>query len=158
MRRVVWVATLALASCGGGQKAAEAPGSEAKASTDPGMQCLVEAETSRKAPTDAPERIDLAQIVVRHAAVKDAGDVIRTREEACLRALEVRKKLLAGGDWDAVYAEYSDSKGATQGVLYDVTEGTLDQEFAAAAFSLEPDELSYPVETKRGFHIIWRKK
>jgi translocation and assembly module TamA len=67
-------------------------------------------------------------------------------------------KLIGGGDWDTVFAEYSDAKGATQGALYDVTQGSLDQQFAGAAFSLQVDELSHPVETKRGFHIIWRKK
>ena len=43
-------------------------------------------------------------------------------------------------------------------MLYDVTQGSLEPAFADAAFSLKVDELSYVVETKRGFHIIWRKK
>jgi peptidyl-prolyl cis-trans isomerase NIMA-interacting 1 len=160
MRRVLWLATLMFMGCGGGQQRS-ADSSDLKlmmGNKDPGMQCLVDAEVVRRAPADAPERIDVAHILVRHAGVKDAGDVTRTREEACLRAIEAREKLFAGGEWDAVYAEYSDAKGATQGALYDVTEGSLDQQFAGAAFSLKVDELSHPVETKRGFHIIWRKK
>jgi NIMA-interacting peptidyl-prolyl cis-trans isomerase 1 len=160
MPRVLWLATLVFMGCGG------APPRSADSSDlalmvggkDQGMQCIRDAEVVRRAPADAPERIDLAHIVVRHAGVKDAGDVTRTREEACLRAIEAREKLFGGGEWEAVYSEYSDSKGATQGVLYDVTEGSLDQQFAGAAFSLQVDELSHPVETKRGFHIIWRKK
>ena len=160
MQRVTWLATLMLMGCGGAQPRS-ADSSDLKlmmGNKDPGMKCLVDAEVVRHAPADAPERIDLAHIVVRHAGVKDAGDVTRTREEACLRAVEAREKLFGGGEWETVYAEYSDSKGATQGVLYDVTEGSLDQQFAGAAFSLQVDELSHPVETKRGFHIIWRKK
>jgi len=108
--------------------------------------------------TEAPEREDLAHILVKHAGVRDAGGVYRTREEACLRAMEARQKLLGGASWDDIFKEYSDSKGATQGVLYDVTQGSLEPAFAGAAFSLAVDELSYVVETKRGFHIIWRKK
>jgi hypothetical protein len=160
MQRVFWLATLMFMGCGGGQPRT-ADSSDLKllmGNKDPGMQCLVDAEVVRRASADAPERIDVAHIIVRHAGVNDAEEVTRTREEACLRAVEAREKLFAGGEWEAVYAEYSDSKGATQGVLYDVTEGALDQKFAGAAFSLQVDELSHPVETKRGFHIIWRKK
>lgn len=160
MPRVLCIATLIFMGCGGsGQRKADSSELELMlGNKDPGMKCIRDAEVVRRAPADAPERIDLAHIVVRHAGVKDAGDVTRTREEACLRAIEAREKLFGGGEWEAVYAEYSDSKGATQGVLYDVTEGSLDQQFAGAAFSLQVDELSHPVETKRGFHIIWRKK
>jgi NIMA-interacting peptidyl-prolyl cis-trans isomerase 1 len=162
MQRVIGIAALVFVGCGGAQKKDAADGSDlellVRNPKDPGMQCLMDAEVVRQPPTDAPERIDLAHIVVRHAGVNDAGDVTRTREEACLRANEAREKLFAGGDWDTVYAEYSDAKSATQGVLYDVTQGSLEQRFAGAAFSLQVDELSYPVETKRGFHIIWRKK
>jgi hypothetical protein len=160
MQRVLCLATLMFVGCGGAQQRS-ADSSDLKlmmGNKDPGMQCLTNAEVVQRVPADAPARIDLAYITVRHAGVKDAGDVTRTREEACLRAIEAREKLFAGGEWDAVYAEYSDAKGATQGVLYDVTEGSLDQQFAGAAFSLKVDELSHPVETKRGFHIIWRKK
>ena len=160
MRRILCIASLLAVACGGSQK----KGSDASDldllvdKTDPGMKCLMDAETARQPPADAPERIDVAHIVVRHAGVKDAGDVTRTREEACLRAIEAREKLFGGGEWEVVYAEYSDSKGATQGALYDVTQGSLDQTFANTAFSLQVDELSFPVETKKGFHIIWRKK
>jgi hypothetical protein len=161
MRRLHCLAALILLGCGGSQQRS-ADSSElqllAGDGKDPGMQCIHDAEITRQVPAGAPERIDVAHILVRHAGVKEAGDVTRTREEACLRAVEAREKLFAGAEWDAVYAEYSDSKGATQGALFDVTEGSLDPQFAGAAFSLQVDELSHPVETKRGFHVIWRKK
>jgi len=119
---------------------------------------MAEAEIERTAPVDAPQRIDLAQILVRHAGVKNSADVTRTADEACLRAQEARKKLLGGGDWDEIRAKYSDEQGATGGVVYGVTQGDLDPKIAGAAFSLAVDELSYVVETKRGFHVLWRKK
>lgn len=159
MQRLLWLALLVMGCGGSGQRTADSDElALLTGNKNPGAKCLADAEVVRQAPADAPERIDVAQIVVRHAAVKDAGEVKRTREEACLRAVEAREKLFAGAEWDAVYAEYSDSKGATQGALFDVTQGALDQQFAGAAFSLQVDELSHPVETKRGFHIIWRKK
>lgn len=155
--RLFWLLLGVLTACGGGSKVSDAPKTAASKSA-PAMQCIRDAEVRQTPPTDAPDRMDLAHVVVRHAGVRDAGDVTRTREEACLRAQEARQKLLSGSDWEEVYAEYSDSKGATGGVLYDVTQGSLDPAFAGAAFSLKVDELSHVVETKRGYHVIWRKK
>lgn len=146
---------LALSSCGGDNKQVR----EARPrEQSPGSRCIAEAEVPRTPPADAPTRADFAQILVRHAGVRNAAGVTRTREEACLRALEARNRLLNGADWDDIFKDYSDSQGATQGVLFDVTQGSLDPVFAGAAFSLAVDELSYVVETPRGFHVIWRKK
>ncbi len=156
MRKVLGV--LVLLSVGCGHKSSKHAESSSEANLSPGTRCIEEARAPRKPPTDAPERIDVGQILVRHAGVRDAKGATRTREEACLRANEARQKLLAGSDWDDVFKEYSDSQGATQGTLYDVTQGSLEPAFADAAFSLQVDELSYVVESKRGFHIIWRKK
>jgi hypothetical protein len=150
------VGLVALVACGGGGAGKGAENSGRKLT--PGEQCIEQANIVQTPPTDAPERVDLAAITVRHAALKDAGNVIWTREEACLRAAEARKKLLAGTDWETVFNEYSDAKGAAGGDLFGVTQGDLEPAFAGAAFSLKVDELSYPVESKRGFHVIWRKK
>lgn len=158
MRHIVVLLALSLTACGGKQKGAKGADQGKSRDDDPGSQCIDQARTPRVPSTDAPERIDLAHVLVRHAGVRDAGGVFRTREEACLRAMEAREKLLSGGDWDGVFKEYSDSQGAMQGVLYDVTQGSLEPAFAGAAFSLAVDELSYVVESKRGFHVIWRKK
>lgn len=156
MRWLLLVGLAGLIGCGGSgaSKGAESGGRKKTA----GEECIEQANIVQTPPTDAPERVDLAAITVRHAALKEAGNVIWTREEACLRAAEARKKLLAGSDWDTVFNEYSDAKGAGGGELFGVTQGDLEPAFAGAAFSLKVDELSYPVESKRGFHVIWRKK
>jgi NIMA-interacting peptidyl-prolyl cis-trans isomerase 1 len=153
-----YVVIAVFTACGGNTPPAKDGGGEAALAAEPGIRCIDGAKVRLTPPTDAPERMDLAHILVRHAGVRDAGNVTRTREEACLRANEARDKLLAGSDWDAIFAEYSDAQGATKGVLYDVTQGSLDGAFAGAAFSLKVDELSHVVETPRGFHVIWRKK
>jgi NIMA-interacting peptidyl-prolyl cis-trans isomerase 1 len=156
--RVLGVAMLLLTSCGGGQPEANDAGDGKKKQKPEGVECIDQARTKFVPSTSAPERIDLAHITVRHAGLREAGDVTLTREEACLRALEAREKLLAGGEWDAVFKEYSDARDETDGVIFDASLGSLEPAFAGAAFSLKVDELSYPVETKRGFMVIWRKK
>ena len=158
MQRIAWGLVLLLTGCGGGQGAKDASDQKSSLDDAPATKCLEEAQIKRTAPVDAPQRMDLAQILVRHAGVKNSADVTRTEEEACLRAQEARKKLLAGADWDKIREEYSDEKGATDGVLFGVAQGDLHPAFAGAAFSLQVDELSYVVETPRGFHVIWRKK
>jgi parvulin-like peptidyl-prolyl isomerase len=157
MQRIAWGLVLLLTGCGG-QGAKDASDQKSSLDDAPATKCLEEAQIKRTAPVDAPQRMDLAQILVRHAGVKNSADVTRTEEEACLRAQEARKKLLAGADWDKIREEYSDEKGATDGVLFGVAQGDLHPAFAGAAFSLQVDELSYVVETPRGFHVIWRKK
>ena len=156
MRRVA-MTLLLLVSCGGGQSANDAGDTKKKGKPE-GVQCIEQARTQLSPSTSAPERIDLAYITVRHAALREAGDVTLTREEACLRALDAREKLLAGGDWETVFKEYSDNRDETDGVLFDATQGSLEPALADAAFSLMVDELSYPIETEHGFVIVWRKK
>jgi hypothetical protein len=156
--RTVCVTLLILVGCGGSRSDAS-DASDGKRKRKPeGVVCVEQARTELKPSVSAPERIDLAHITVRHAGLREAGDVTLTREEACLRALEARKKLLSGGDWDTVFKEYSDDRDETDGVVFDATQGSLEPSLADTAFSLEVDELSYPIETERGFVIVWRKK
>lgn len=151
MRALACLSLLAVA-CGGAEKPAKS------VADNPGSRCIDQARLPRTPPPDAPQLMNVAHILVRHAGLDDARGATRTREEACLRAQEARDKLLAGGDWDSVFDEYSDAKGATRGELFDVNQSSLEPAFADAAFSLKVDELSHVVETDRGFHVIWRKK
>lgn len=159
MTRLALTLLVCLTACGGGSQQAEAPDSKP---LSPAEKCLRDAKANaeQKPPGDAPERIDVAHILIKHDQVKGAvkENISRTREEACLRALEAREFLLSSNDWDAGYAKYSDGGGATQGNLYSVGQLDLDEAFANAAFSLDVDELSFVVESPRGFHIILRKK
>ena len=160
MTRLVAAAVAwSLIACGGGQSEAEPPKAEATQLTA-GEKCIKDANVKQTPPVDAPERIDVAHIVVKHDQVKGAikENISRTREEACLRAKGAREFLLKENDWDAGYKKYSDGGGATEGVLSNVSQTDLDTAFANAAFSLKVDELSYVVESPRGFHIILRKR
>jgi NIMA-interacting peptidyl-prolyl cis-trans isomerase 1 len=155
-RSLVAVPFLAIA-CGGAAPTGGAKGPDG-ATTTSESPCLTRANASYERKPDEPRRIGVRHVLVRHAESKNPGGATRTRVQACERALEARKKLESGADWDEVVKEYSDEKGAAErhGSLGSVTRGDLDPAFAAAAFSLGVDETSYVVESKAGFHLIRR--
>ncbi len=92
-------------------------------------------------------------------------DTPRTREEVWARhilvkdektAQEVRQKLLAGGDWQKLAAEYSQDPGSKNkgGDVGWFGRGQMAAAFEKAAFSLKIGEISEPVKTRFGWHII----
>ena len=76
--------------------------------------------------------------------------------KALATANELRTKLEAGGDWTKLAAEYSDDPSTkdTGGDLGDVSKGTMVQEFEDSVFSLKVDEISQPIKTTYGYHVI----
>lgn len=69
---------------------------------------------------------------------------------------QLRAQLLAGGDFAALAKENSDDPGSSEkgGDLGFNTTGTFVPEFDAVAFDLPVDELSEPVLTEFGYHLI----
>jgi peptidyl-prolyl cis-trans isomerase C len=80
-----------------------------------------------------------------------------TDEQALAKAQEIRKKLVAGGDFAAIAKADSDDTGsAAQGgeLGEPFRRGMMVPPFEAAAFALKIGDISEPVKTPFGYHII----
>jgi peptidyl-prolyl cis-trans isomerase SurA len=89
--------------------------------------------------------------------IRVAHIMIRGSNDAETRAYEIYNQLLAGSDWDALCAKYSeDAQSAPRGgELMPFSRGQIVPQFADAAFGLtSPNEITEPVQTPYGWHII----
>ena len=97
-----------------------------------------------------PSEVEIGQIV-RLARV--------TREEMTTlksRLLEYKKRALAGEDFGELAKAYSEDAGSAQngGLYANYKRGSMVPEFEGTLFRLKPGEISDPVETDFGVHII----
>lgn len=76
--------------------------------------------------------------------------------QALARIIEVQQKLGAGEDFARLAAEYSDDtfSAAEGGDLGWFGRGRMVPEFEEATFSLEPGQLSQPIKTQYGYHLV----
>jgi parvulin-like peptidyl-prolyl isomerase len=84
--------------------------------------------------------------------------VTRTRDEARALAAQIRARLVApGADFEAIAREVSEDgsreRGGDMGWL---GRGRLAPAYEEAAFALHAGQISEPVETEFGFHVIQR--
>jgi peptidyl-prolyl cis-trans isomerase C len=84
--------------------------------------------------------------------VKASHIVVKTEEEA----QQVKQELNQGGDWSELAKQYSIERGTRDrgGDLGYFSEGRMPKEFEAVAFAMNPGDVSEPVKTALGFHII----
>jgi parvulin-like peptidyl-prolyl isomerase len=141
--------------CGGA--ASPAKSADGNQTEDRTTQCLRDAAAPREPKANAPESITVSHVLVRHRDLERPLGAKRTRGEACLRALDALERLKAGLDWAAAVKQFSDAPGPDDGSLGKVTREQLDPAFASAAFALDVEELSYVVESPRGYHVILRR-
>lgn len=120
-------------------------------------------EADERAFYDAHKQ-EYEQVRARHILIRAAGSPSPVEPgkkelsdaEASAKAQEVRKKLAAGGDFAALAAQESDDSGSKDkgGDLNFFKHGQMVPAFDQAAFSLKVGEISEPVKTQFGYHII----
>jgi len=89
--------------------------------------------------------------------VSVAHIMFRKSKDAKDRAFETYEKLIAGANWEETCKQYSeDAQSASKGgMLAPFGRRQIVASFAEAAFALtEPNEISDPIETQYGWHII----
>jgi peptidyl-prolyl cis-trans isomerase C len=103
------------------------------------------------------------EVTARHILIRVKGSKVPvkpgakdlTDEEALAKANDLRKRILAGEDFATLAkAESDDSSGANGGSLGAFPRGRMMPSFEQVAFALKPGELSEPVKTDYGYHII----
>lgn len=102
-----------------------------------------------------PETVD-----VRHILLKTTGKPASEDAQIKAKAEDIEKQLKAGANFAELAKKYSEDPGAAQtgGEYKGVTRGQMVPEFEQAAFSLKPGEISDPVKTTYGYHIIQVEK
>ncbi|MBQ9081947.1 MAG: peptidylprolyl isomerase [Clostridia bacterium] len=91
------------------------------------------------------------------SATTSSGEQTRTKEEAKKLADEILKKIADGEDFDKLIKEYGEDPGMESNPDgYVFTYDEMVEEFEKAAFALDINGISEPVETTYGYHIIQR--
>ncbi len=107
---------------------------------------------------------EFEQVRARHILVRVKGSAMPlgtnkkelTEEEALAKAQELRKRLVAGEDFATLAKAESDdtTTGANGGDLGLFKRGQMVPSFDQAAFSMAPGQLSEPVKSQFGYHLI----
>lgn len=105
------------------------------------------------------EAYDRLKIDVRasHILFKvDANALPKDTQEAYSKAMKVRAELLKGGDFAAAARKYSDDPSAKEngGDLGFFTAMQMVYPFESAAYNTKKGEMSMPVRTRYGYHLI----
>ena len=107
---------------------------------------------------------DYEQATASHILIRFKGSQVPlkpnqkdlTEPEALAKAQEIRKKLVDGADFAATAKAESDDSGsgANGGLLGTFPHGQMVPQFEQAVFSIPVGQISEPVKTQFGYHII----
>ncbi len=97
---------------------------------------------------EEPAKVDLNYILLyKYPSDRDMAEIQNTLQS-------LREQLESGGNFRTLARQYSDDPGAQDGDLGWVSRGSMVQSFDETAFALEIGEISEPVKTQFGWHII----
>ncbi|MCP4573717.1 MAG: hypothetical protein GY838_15265 [bacterium] len=115
---------------------------------------------SAQTPDQAPQELAGAHILFMYQGSQRApATITRTKEEALALAQDVAQKAKDGGDFAALAREHSDGPSGPQGGdLGTWVQGRMVPEFDAAILAMDIGDVSDPVETSFGYHVLLRKK
>jgi peptidyl-prolyl cis-trans isomerase C len=109
-------------------------------------------------------KADYVEVKARHILIRFKGSPVPlragqkelTEEEALAKAQDIRKKLADGGDFDAIAKAESDDvgSGSKGGDLGTFGHGRMVPAFETVAFSIPVGQLSEPVKSQFGYHVI----
>ncbi|MBW7477394.1 peptidylprolyl isomerase [Paenibacillus oenotherae] len=105
-------------------------------------------------------KAEFSIVSVRHVLVKtterETGAEVRKDEEALKIAKEVKSKLEANGDWNAIAKQYSEDPGSKDngGLYEDVEARNWTPEFKEASLKQEIGKIGDPVKSSDGYHVI----
>ncbi|HOV91525.1 MAG TPA: peptidylprolyl isomerase [Candidatus Kapabacteria bacterium] len=88
--------------------------------------------------------------------VRNVESLNKNKEDVFRLALRVRDSIITGGNFEDFAKRYSDDKqtGAEGGDLGWIAKGKFLPELEKYAFTMLPGEISLPIETPLGYHII----
>ncbi len=99
-------------------------------------------------------------VTARHILISTratGGGKALSDEEAKKKADSIRDRLTKGEDFAKVCAAESDDPGSKNtGGVYTFPKGQMVKEFEETAFALKENEISQPVKTQFGYHVIQR--
>lgn len=106
--------------------------------------------------TPGGEKVKASNILVAYAGASQADrTVTRTKEQALARIQDLKRQLDAGANFEALARSQSDgvskNVGGSMGL---VGHGELPAPIDQAIFSQKPGEISAPIETPFGFHLV----
>lgn len=103
-------------------------------------------------PEEVREYYDKNKPTYTVAASRDVRHILVPKKAL---AADLRSQLADGADFAALVKKYSTDTGSkSTGGKYTMTKGQMVANFEKAAFALDTDEISQPVKTQFGWHII----
>jgi len=123
-----------------------------------GLPAAATAEQTRRYYDENPEQFETGErLRASHILIRIHNREDASQQRAARELIErVQAELEAGADFAELAAEHSEDAGSTGkgGELQVFTRGDMAEAFSDAAFALKPGELSQPVTSPFGLHLI----